>query len=375
MKRHKVLFVIESLGGGGAEKVLTTLLRHLDYSRFEVGLLSVADGGIHKTELPKEIKYYSALSLERQSGWWYRLKHRFIHRILPMWLVNRWIMPCGYDTHVAFVEGFATKLVAAGPSRLRKIAWVHTDLVKNHWISCVYGAPRDEIRDYRSFARICCVSEIVRDSMHKLYSLDFATCVVYNPVDAGEIRGKALESIEDIDYSRHSGRVRLCSVGRFEYQKAFGRLVKIIECLVVQGFDVELWLIGGGSEKTAIESYIREHGLSERIKLLGYKENPYKYMAQSDIFVCSSLAEGYSTAVSEAVILGLGVVTTDCSGMREILGDNEFGIITENDEKSLECALKDAVCDVEKLRNMVLPRKSFYDIDLSMNKIQEILMP
>lgn len=374
MKRHKVLFVIESLGGGGAEKVLTTLLRHLDCSRFEVGLLSVADGGIHKTELPKEIKYYSALSLERQSGWWYRLKHRLIHRILPMWLVNKWIMPRGYDTHVAFVEGFATKLVAAGPSRLRKIAWVHIDLVKNHWISCVYGSPRDELRDYRYFSRICCVSEIVRDSMHKLYSHDLATCVVYNPVDAGEIRDKALESIEDIDYSRHSGRVRLCSVGRFEHQKSFGRLVKIVERLVVQGFDVELWLIGGGSEKAAIESYIREHGLSERIKLLGYKENPYKYMAQSDIFVCSSLAEGYSTAVSEAVILGLGVVTTDCSGMREILGDNEFGIITENDEKSLECAIKDAVCDVEKLRNMVLPRKSFFDIDLSMNKIQEILL-
>ena len=76
-------------------------------------------------------------------------------------------------------------------------------------------------------------------------------------------------------------------------------------------------------------------------KLLGYNTNPYKYLIQSDLFVCSSVAEGFSTAATEALILGTPVVTVDVSGMKEMLGENnEFGIVTENNEDALYEGIK-----------------------------------
>ena len=69
--------------------------------------------------------------------------------------------------------------------------------------------------------------------------------------------------------------------------------------------------------------------------------NPYKYIKSSDLYVCSSLSEGFSTSVTEALIVGTPVVTTLCSGMQEMLGENnEYGIVTENNEDALYEGIK-----------------------------------
>lgn len=355
--------------------MLTTLLRHLDYDKFEVGLLSIVDTGVHKASLPPQVKYYSALSPSGQRALWYRLKYKLVHNLLPMSVVHRWIVPKGYDTEIAFVEGFATKLVAAAPSTTRRIAWVHIDLKSNHWIADVYKSPELERRSYGRFDEICCVSGIVKKSVDELYGAESKTRVVYNPVDTDEILAKAREEVDDMDCSKPAGRVRLCSVGRFESQKAFDRLVRIVERLIAEGRDVELWLLGDGTQRAQLKRYVEQRGLADRILMPGFKPNPYKYMAQCDLFVCSSVAEGYSTAVSEALILGLGVVTTDCSGMREMLGDNEFGIVTENSEEALARALSDVLNGglAAELKAKAMRRKGLFDINKSMAVIEDIL--
>lgn len=72
-------------------------------------------------------------------------------------------------------------------------------------------------------------------------------------------------------------------------------------------------------------------------------------MAQFDAFICSSYAEGYSTAAVESIILGKPVITTECSGMREIFGDSECGIICENSENGLYNSIKYILDNPEKL--------------------------
>ena len=74
--------------------------------------------------------------------------------------------------------------------------------------------------------------------------------------------------------------------------------------------------------------------------LWGFQTNPYAYLKHCDLFVCSSVSEGYSTAVTEALILGLPVITTDCSGMNELLLNGKCGVITENSEDALYLGLK-----------------------------------
>ena len=122
--------------------------------------------------------------------------------------------------------------------------------------------------------------------------------------------------------------------------KGYDRLVRICAKLRDMGYDFSVAVLGKGEEEENIKKLISENSLDERIKLFGFQENPHKFIKNSDIFVCSSYAEGYSTAVSEAVILGVPVITTECSGMREIFGGEDCGIICENSDEALLEAMK-----------------------------------
>lgn len=63
---------------------------------------------------------------------------------------------------------------------------------------------------------------------------------------------------------------------------------------------------------------------------MGFVSNSYQYIKNAVLLVFTSRAEGYSTMVTEAIILGKPVVVSDCSGMKEILGESKYGIVTEN---------------------------------------------
>ena len=100
-------------------------------------------------------------------------------------------------------------------------------------------------------------------------------------------------------------------------------------------------ILGIGPQQRELENFIKENSLESVVTLLGYKTNPYKYLEKSSLFVCSSLSEGFSTAVTEALIVGTPVCTVDVSGMKEILGkNNEYGLITENTEEALYQGIK-----------------------------------
>ena len=93
-----------------------------------------------------------------------------------------------------------------------------------------------------------------------------------------------------------------------------------------------------------MKKYSEKYELTDYVTLLGYQENPYKYIARCDLFVCASAREGFSTAATEALITGTAICTVNVSGMREMLGeDNEYGIVTENDDISLLNGIKGVI--------------------------------
>ena len=110
---------------------------------------------------------------------------------------------------------------------------------------------------------------------------------------------------------------------------------------------------------------------------LGYQTNPYKYVAKCDLFVCASFAEGFSTAATEALIVGTPVCTTEVSGMREMLGDNEYGIITENDEEALYEGIKDLLDHPEKLahyKEKAIERGKRFSTEETVKAVEEMLL-
>lgn len=377
MNKRRVLFLIESLAGGGAEKVLTTLVQHIDSSKFDVTVCVISGGGKYEQDVKSVAHYYPILSAtENYRGLmklWYNLKYHLIYDWLPLSLVYRLFVPKGSDVEVAFVEGFATKLMASSSNKkAKKIAWVHCDMARDHWTRRIFKSDDVEYSCYKRFKQVVTMSNTQKHSLSRVYpQLDVKVC--YNPIDSDQILTLSMQDADSVP--PNIDIIRLVSTGRLAPVKAFDRLLRIVKRLRQDNISCELWLLGDGTERNTLEQYVKENALEEVVKFWGFQSNPYKYLAQCDLFVCSSISEGFSTAITEALILGLPVVSTEVSGVREQL-TNGCGIITENDEEALYQGLKTVLDHPERLKEMrekAIERGKDFQIESLMKEIENVL--
>ena len=123
---------------------------------------------------------------------------------------------------------------------------------------------------------------------------------------------------------------------------------------------------------------INENNISDSFSFLGYQTNPYKYVSKADLFVCSSHSEGFSTAATEALIVGTPVCTVEVSGMKEMLGENnEYGIITENTEEALYQGIKSLLDSPELLahyKEKAIERGKFFSTEKTVKAVEDMLL-
>lgn len=333
----KILFFLESLAGGGAEKVLTDIVCHLDKTKYDITVCTVTDGDVYEKRIAQVCRYCSFLKTAdyRAGGtkkilFWARIK--LIYG-LPAKVVYKHFFRESYDIEIAFIEGFATKIIAASPnSKSKKIAWVHIDLSQNSYADKYYSNLDEQRAAYKRFNRILCVSESVKEAFEQKLFSDASVCVQYNPVDEKYILQQAGEALS---VQRPENGLLLGTVGRLEQQKGYPRLLKCAKRLRDEGHRFTLWIIGKGSQQEELEQYVHENDLGDVVKLLGFHKNPYKCLNQCDAFICSSYAEGFSTAATESLILGKPVFTVECAGMQELIGDSHSGVIVPNTDEAL----------------------------------------
>ena len=369
-----ILFFIESLSGGGAEKVLVTLLKYLDYSKYQVTLMPLLDTGVLKKEVDLSKLDYCPIIHKANTQWEQKLskiKYKLIYHFLPCWLANRWIIPRkGIDLYIAFTEGFSTKLLSFTPKK--KIAWVHADLKTDPWTQNIhiYQSLEEEKAAYQSFNQVICVSKAVEQVMKNLYSLQ-QTTTIYNPIDTDVILHGAKQPINFTP----SSSFKIVTVGRLVSQKGFDRLIRIIGKLKRKGKNVELYIIGEGTERKKMERIILEENIKNDVHLMGFLKNPYALMAKMDLFVCSSLAEGYSLVISEAMTIGLPVISTDCAGPKELLGNGKYGMLVENNLDALYKGLLQVINSptlLEELKLKSLEKRKILGIKDTMSQIEQL---
>ena len=375
--KKRLLFFTNSLYGGGAEKVLQTLLCNLDLNKYDITLYSVNEGVLNAS-YPKGINYkyiFKQNSTSLLSRLWAKIYNKFkliIYYKFSSRTFYRLFVKGEYDTEIAFIEGYSTRIVSGSTNHYsKKLAWVHIDLKNNHWTDIAYKNIEEENECYSKFDNIFCVSSNVVDSMKCLFPNLNTLEVKYNPIDDNKIKYLS-NIIVPLDLC-HNKCVKLVSNGRLVHQKGYDRLLPIAKRLIEDGHNITLTILGEGCDRISLEKYISENKLNEYITLPGFVENPYSIMSQHDIFVCSSRSEGFSTAVTEALILGLPVITTDCSGMKELLGENnEYGIVIQNDDDALYIGLKQLLSNptnFEFYKKKSLERGKFFSLE---NQILEI---
>lgn len=373
MKKN-VMFFIESLSGGGAEKVLTTFLNHFDYNQYTVTVLAVSDVGVYRETL-RELNSgtspkvnYKTICGEGKS-FWQKLLYRMIYKVLPAWLVCRWFIPMDKDIYVAFVEGYCTKVLSY--VKKRKIAWVHIDLKDYPWTleKRIYEDISEEHDAYMKYDKVVCVSQSVEKIMRCYYGLD-NTLTIYNPIDINAIQWEA-----DAFLVPPRDAFNIISVGRLVKQKGYDLLIPLISQLRALSLNVCMDILGEGEERAHLEEIIRKERLTDVVRLLGYVNNPYPYVKNADLFVCSSRAEGYSLVVAEALVLGTPVISMRCSGPEELLDHGKYGLLCDDYEQ-----LKNKIAQVmedrnkyEELKNMAEDGMATFDIGQTMSQIYEIL--
>lgn len=321
----QLLFLIPSLCNRGAERVLVNLVNHLDSQRYQVTVQTLFDVGSNRSRLSPRVIYKRGLPFIFRGN-------VTLMKLLSPQALYRLLIHKRYDIVVAFLEGPATRIISGCPyADSRKVAWVHVEQHTRHVASHSFRSYQEACSCYSAFDEIVSVANTVKKDFEQLFP--FSSRVFYNVHDDKEIIRLSKESNNDIEFSNE---LNIISVGSLETQKGFDLLLDVHHRLLQDGILNHIYIVGSGSEHSTLQKKSQAMGITTTVHFLGEKNNPYQYMAHADLFVCSSRFEGISTAVTEAIILGLPIVSTRCSGAEELLGrDNEYGIVTDIDAQSL----------------------------------------
>ena len=375
MHRKRVIFIIESLILGGAERVLVNIANHLEAKDFDITVCSIFKESVYNNyqapiNNPFEPHIHYKWLVNNNYLWLYRLFNYLLCKIPS--ILYKFLIGDKYDVVVAFYEGAPTHFVGrTNMKRGKKVAWLHTstDLSQKN------KTPKEiqqEDMIYQGFSKIIAVSKGVRDSFLKMFpSQSIKTEVIYNPIDPDLIIKQSEKVNPQICKPRHP---LLVSVGRMTSAKGYDRYLDILRKLKDDGFHFEVWIIGGG-DKTKYEIFCKEHHLGN-VFFWGNQDNPFPFIRMADWIIIPSHIEGLNSVAIESLILGKAVLMTNCNGAKEILGENQFGLVVNNDEKSIYEGLKTILTNPnikEKYESATTEFPNHFDYCNSYDHIKKIL--
>ncbi len=366
-----VLFLIPTLDRGGAENVLIDLVNHMDQNKFRITVQTLFDWNSQKSRLYEGIEYRSFLCHQ------FRGNSRLMARI-PAKLLYRMIVKEQYDIVISYLEGPTTHILSGCPfPKTKKVAWIHSALNSTKGFSSGFATKQMALKAYESFDKIVFVAESVKAQIEKTTGTSFLNaCVLYNTINSEEIKRRSEDKLGVFSFPKDE--FVIISTGKITPVKGYDRLAHIQKKLFEEGYKTHIYILGQGKDRKTIETYLKTNGIMRSFTFLGYQDNPYKYMVNADLFVCSSRREGFSTSVSEALILGVPVISTNCSGAYELLGyNNEFGVVTDNNEYALFEGIKHLINNHSLLlfyKKQAIERGSCFSIDKTVSAVENMLL-
>lgn len=323
MLKKKILFLIPSLRGGGAEKVTLLLGNELIKLGWEIGFLMAQVEGPFLEHLDPKIKII-------------KLPYRKISRnILAIRAVLQSEKPDIFYTimeYVNIIGGIAHKL---SNSKAKLVYSEHNNIYKTletHSTGMRFFLKVGIKYAYNLPDRIVCVSEGVRDVLQEYLPNLKNVSVLYNPIE---------QMHPNTDPPTNDSIYRILSIGRLNRQKNHILLLKAFKYLQETfSIDAHLTIIGEGKERKVLNQYIIQHNLIDKVDLPGFKDSN-TYLHNSDLFVLSSEYEGFGNVLVEALSTGIPVISTDCpSGPAEILKNGLYGqLVPVHDEIALAKAI------------------------------------
>lgn len=344
--KKQLLFAMNNLKVGGAEKALVSLLQTIDYDRFDVDLFLFEHDGLFLKSVPRQVNILPApdnyryfemplgasvkalllkgkigLALARIGfGYVYRTKEIGTQQEQFSWKYLRAAMPKlskRYDAAIGYLEKRPNYFCIDQVDARVKIGFIHNDYNKLQ-MDAGFDLPY-----FRKFDHIFTISEQCEAILKENFpSVADKFSIMYNIVSPAALRTLAETPI---DFPKRG--VTLVTVGRLQPQKGFDMAVEALKILVDKGHDVYWYILGEGEQRAMLTEKAAALGLAERFVLLGIRENPYPYVKAADIYVQPSRFEGKSIAIDEAKILAKPIVVTDFPSVVDQIEDRRNGLI------------------------------------------------
>lgn len=365
----KTLFLIHDLGQGGAEKVLVNLVNNMDRSKFDISVTALFGGGVNEQFLAPDIHFHAVFPKEVPGN-------SKLMKLLTPTQLHRMCVKEHYDIEVSYLEGPSARVISGcSDANTKLVSWIHVEQHTMERLSGSFRSEREARKCYDHFDKTVCVSQYVHDDFCRILNFQNPCRVLYNTVESEKILAHADDTAPEL---MDDGKIRLMAVGTLKESKGYMRLLSIIKRLRDERYSIHLYILGIGPLQQEMERFIQANNLQEAVTLLGYQTNPYKYVSKCDLFVCASFAEGFSTAATEALIVGTPVCTVEVSGMKEMLGEhNEWGIVTENSEEALYQGIKDLLDHPDKLaryKEKAIERGKTFSTENTVRAVEDMLL-
>ena len=354
--KKKILFVMTTVGKGGSDKVAVELLNNLDNSKYDITLVSIFPGGYYSSFLNEDIHYKTILPFREERSKLYNHMFRVLIDRLPRKLLYKLFIRGKYDIEMTCEDGFGAKIIGGSKnSESKKILWEHMDVTLDESIATHFNDK--QIKEYFGpFDRIVGVSKDCARKFAEKYGFKERITYVYNPIDVEDIEKKSASNKKTL-----KDGFNILTIGRLMPQKAYLRLVSAVDKLYKKGMNFNVSIIG--------------EGLEDKIQLLGFKSNPYPYIKDADLLVCSSIHESYCLVVAESIVLGTPVLSTKCTGPIELLDDGKYGMLVENSEKGLREGIEKLLINkdlLDKYRNATVERRNFFSVKKCIEEFERI---
>lgn len=374
MKKIKIVFIHDRLVCGGTDQALFDLVRLLDKEKFDVTVFAQKHGGPWDQKFADAgIRVLYDFSC-RKATWNPIVKFGNVVKKLRTLAAYRrngeGLLDVCYPGDADILVTYAAwdHILCGFNNKARSIKYIHGNMDSNQAFRDLILRDQDLMPRY---ARIICVSQLATESFMAHTGIRENVEFCFNPLDSENVRTLAREPVElpeDLPL--------VCAVGRLSPEKGFERLIVIHKRLVEQGVLHRLVIVGDGPDEAYMKRTVQAMDAQDTVILAGYQANPYPYMKRSKFVVCSSFTEGLPVIAMEALCLGVPMVSAVPS-VAEAFGEEECGLITENDNRSLLEGMRKVLTDeayYQKLKQGAENRSCYFDGSRMVKEVEKIFL-
>ena len=337
----KLLFGAVHMQVGGIERTLISLLKSIDYEKYDVDLLLQLENGSFYAEIPEQVRIITPYNIlfssffANESKFSKIIKHLLYNKYTAWFWTNNKVYDVAIDYAGYYL--FTTYYVAKTSSK-KKYIWVHQNVEGSKLYDANFKRNvLDNLKKYNYFDKIVCVSETAEISFRKMFPVYAKKTVVINNLQDSNVSFKKEVKL--------SNNYNIVSIGRLTKVKGMERLVMVHKQLIDNGFKVNTYLLGDGHEFANLKKMVDDYKLDNSFIMVGSVNNVYDYLKEADLLVTTTYAEAYPTVLIEALLCNTPWVGPRVNGVKDIAKISPMGscILTDDDTSAIAKGVEDAI--------------------------------